>query len=583
MDEDTGGDLSFDPRVMIKINVTFDKDFLPREKVLKLNLRGARFFNEIKRDIREINGVYVVYPHIYAFQLDTRKEEWEKKLTEELNHDYKLELQNIRFFDEEEVCGIYQRAGLNAIRDPYHLQEGELLIIAGGFANFNAGGMAMCGVTADVSAAGGRGKGGEHQAYKGNYYAKFSDKAGAYFYVGGEWYHNLFVPEFFHKEEPRFFSFRIADDGKNLKFFGDSIKRGIDIRGKIKTKTTKECEKIIHTINPDYLSGTRAKELVLSVCYYIEEGEEPPVEEDMVERMLKNLETDVFGEKDNKNIPYLENAMILLPAPHEKDIPSYIMTIGEENKGIRFYASSSDKEISILPPGKEEEIYKKKIKDKIHYTVKPGRFSYTISNRFLSRFVDKELSIYFSWALSNTMESKILLDEDFYIFGRNPFGNIREDKRNRIKEHLVKLNEGSEDFWRIGTSRNHAILIKDAPGSFRVYNISSSFPVYVVNKGDLEKPVIAPFRIDPVKEDKKKKKVQTLLSRLLEGKIKKNDLATQLKANAGGVELENSDLIIIGNRGYNFIAPLVMESQLSSRMQMSVLRKIRESSSVLTT
>jgi len=33
-EEDAGGDLRFDPRIMIKINVTFDKDFLPREKVL---------------------------------------------------------------------------------------------------------------------------------------------------------------------------------------------------------------------------------------------------------------------------------------------------------------------------------------------------------------------------------------------------------------------------------------------------------------------------------------------------------------------------------------------------------------------
>jgi hypothetical protein len=40
-------------------------------------------------------------------------------------------------------------------------------------------------------------------------------------------------------------------------------------------------------------------------------------------------------------------------------------------------------------------------------------------------------------------------------------------------------------------------------------------------------------------------------------------------------------LIIIGNRVYKYIVPLVMESQLSSRAQLSVLRKIHESSSVL--
>lgn len=607
VEEDAGGDLRFDPRIMIKINVTFDKDFLPREKVLKLNLRGARFFNEIKRDVREINGVYVVYPHAYAFQLDTRREEWEEKLTRELNHDYGLELKKIRFMDEEEVCGIYQRAGLNMIRDPYHLEEGELLIIAGGFANFNTDGIAMCRVTAEVSRLKGKhteqkGKQVEHQNYEQTYFSKFGEKAGAYFYVGGEWFHNLFIPEFFHKEEPRFFSFRIADDGKNLKFFGDSIKRGIDIRGVVKTKTTRECEKIIHAINPDYLAGTRAKELVLSVCYDIEEEEEAagvtadvpvempadvptelhaaaPVEDDFVKK--NPVEFGFLDEEDSKNRPFLESELILLPAPHEKDIPSYIMTIGDDKKGIKFFASSADKEISILPPGKEEKIYKKSIKDKIHYTVKPGRFSYTISNRFISRLVDKELNVYFSWALSSSMETRVPLPLDFYIFGRNPFGNLPEDKRAGIKDNLVKLNEGSEEFWRIGTSRNHAVLLKEPGAGFRLCNISSSFPVYLIRSAELEKPVIAPTRIEPVKDPKRKKKLQAFLSGILEETKTPDRLGEQLKGCSGGIELESNDMIIVGNRAYRYIVPLVMESQLSSRMQLSVLRKIRESSTVV--
>jgi hypothetical protein len=582
-EEDTGGDLRFDPRIMIKICVTFDKDFLPREKVLKLNLRGYRFFNEIKRDIREINGVYVVYPHVYAFQLDTRKEEWEKKLTSELNHDYGLELQKIHFIDEEEVCGIYQRAGLNAIHDPYHLKEGELLIIAGGFANFNTDGMHICRVTAEVSRS--RGKTAEQRVYTERYFSKFSEKAGAYFYVGSEWYFNLFVPEFFLEEEPRFFSFRIADDGKNLKFFGDSIKRGIDIRGKVKNKTTRESEKIIHTLNPEYLAGTQAKEMVLSVCYDIEENEGKQREARLGDETTGSQATpeilSMFDEEDSKNRPYLENALILLPAPHEKDIPSYIMTIGDDRKGIKFFVSSVDREVSILLPDKDENIYKKNIKDKIHYTVKPGRFSYTISNKFLSRFVDKELNVYFSWALSSSMESKMPLVEDFYIFGRNPFGNIPENERAAVSDHLVKLNEGNEDFWRIGTSRNHAVLLKEPGGSFRVFNISSSFPIYLIRDSYLEKPVIAPSRIEPVIEEKKKKKLEALLTVLVEEKMTTADLAAGLKGCAGSFELETNDLLIIGNRGYKYIVPLVMESQLSSRMQLSVLRKIRESSSVM--
>jgi len=213
--------------------------------------------------------------------------------------------------------------------------------------------------------------------------------------------------------------------------------------------------------------------------------------------------------------------------------------------------------------------------------VKPGRFSYTISNRFLSRLVDKELNVYFAWALSTGMETRIPLPMDFYIFGRNPFGNLPEDKRGGIKDHLVKLNEGSEEFWRIGTSRNHAVLLKEPRSGFRLCNISTSFPVYVIRSADLEKPVIAPTRVEPVTDPKKRKKLQSFLSDILEETVNTEQLAEQLKGCSGGIELGSNDLIIIGNRGYKYIVPLVMESELSSRMQLSVLRKIRESSTIL--
>ena len=72
--EDSGGDLKFDPAIMMRIKVTFDKEFLPKEKVVKLNVRGNRFFNEHKRDLRVINSVYVVYPGEYVIQFDVRRD-----------------------------------------------------------------------------------------------------------------------------------------------------------------------------------------------------------------------------------------------------------------------------------------------------------------------------------------------------------------------------------------------------------------------------------------------------------------------------------------------------------------------------
>jgi hypothetical protein len=572
-EEDAGGDLRFDPGIMMKINVTFDKDFLPREKVLKLNLRGARFFSEIKKDIREINGVYIVYPHVYAYQLDTRQAEWEEKLIHELNNDYGLELKMIRFFNEEDVSRLYQRSGINAIRDPYRLQEGELLVIAGGFANFNSGGIPLCRV--NVGAAAIRGKRTVKKTYGENYLTKFSDMAGAYFYVGGEWFHNLFIPGLWDNREPRFFSFRIADDGKNLLFFSDPHKRGIDIRGKVKTETTPELEKIIHTINPNYLEGTRIKELVLTVSYDIEQRS------DSLEVGVETAETAGPGDKDKYHFPFLETAMILLPAPDEKDIPSYIMTIGNEKKGFNIFVSSTDKEISILSQLSGEKIFKKDIKDEIDYSIKFGRLNYFLSNEFISRFHDRELKAYFSWALSSNMPGRIPLAGDFYVFGRDPFGNLPKKERERIKNHLVKLNEGAGHFWRIGTSRNHALLLKEKRGSFRVYNISLSFPVYVVKEKDLEEHRVSPFRIDPVRGGKKQEKLELLLAWI--GKGMTDGLASGLNEYTESLELENNDLIIVGNRVYKYITPMVMESPLSSSVQMSVLRKIQESSSVMTT
>lgn len=578
-EENTEGDLRFDSSIMMKINVTFDKNFLPQEKVLKLNLRGSRFFSEIKRDIREINGVFIVYPHFYAYQLDTRKDDWEKKLLRELNEDYGLDLHKIRFINEEEICGIYQRVGFNDIRDPYHLLEGELLIIAGGFANFNSVGMPLCNIKAEVTPTDGNPP--EKQIYCERYFAKFNEKAGGYFYVGGEWYHNLFIPEFFTKDEPRFFSFRIGDDGKNLKFFGDSVKRGIDIRGKVSTETSPVSENIIHTINPEYLSGTRAQELILTVTYEIALEDDLATREIMKEGTVRPTEPDTIEEKDNDNLPFLENSMILLPAPNAEDIPSYIMTIGDEKKGIKFYVSSPDQEVSILPPSIEERVYKRNIKDKIDYSIKLGRIGYSISNDFISRFGDKELKAYFSWTLSNTMENRFTLAKDFYIFGREPLGNLRQTEQAKLEEHLVKLNEGSKDFWRIGTSRNHAFLLRTMRGGFRVYNISPSFPMFVVKAADREKPVISPFRIGPITDGGKREKLEVLLGVLGKGMMETGVLAPGLKGCAEGLDLENNDFVIIGNRVYKYIVPLVMESELSSRVQMSVLRKIRESSSVI--
>ncbi len=617
-EEDTGGDLRFDPAVMMKINVTFDKEFLPKEKVVKLNVRGNRFFYDIKRNIREINCLYIVYPPDYEIQFDVRREEWEKRLIDELNDEYHLDLQKIHFVNEEEICRKYQRKGIPTIRNPYNLKKGELLMIAGGFVNFNTGGEPLCTVKVNCSKASPAANiKADKKAYEEKYFGKYSQKAGAYFYVGGEWYHNLFIPELFGLESSRFFYFRIADDGRNLQFFSDLKVRGIDIRSDVKTKTEPGFEKIIYTINPGYLRDTGINDFKLTITYdTIEEditasreiprgGVHGPAEEEETPGEKIQVKVQTYerapglpiipgkppavepDELVEDTLPYLESEMILLPRPKDDDIASYMMTVGDEKKSVQFYANSIDNEVSILAPDKEEKIYKRKIGDRIDYSIKLGSIHYSISDTFLSQIDNKILKLYFAWELKANVTERILLEEDFYIFGREPLGDLSKPGENTY-DQLIRLNNRDDDFWRIGASRDHGFLLREKDGdtySHCLYNISLSYPIYLLKIKHPGTPLIRPSILDAVSEEEKLaaflEKIKYALANDPGEQLEISTLSDQLKEFGNWAILENNDLLIIGNRVFKYVAPVVMESPLSDRIQKSILRKIQLSDSVL--
>lgn len=630
-EEDTGGDLRFDPAVMMKINVTFDKEFLPKEKVVKLNVRGNRFFYDIKRNIREINGLYIVYPPDYEIQFDVRREEWEKRLIDELNDEYHLDLKKIHFVNEEEVCRKYQRQGITTIRNPYNLKTGELLIIAGGFVNFNTGGEPLCTLKVNCSKESPEeNKKIDKKSYEGKYFGKFDKKAGAYFYVGGEWYHNLFIPELHSSEAPRFFYFRIADNGRNLKFFSDLKVRGIDIRSDVKTKTEPDCEKIIYTINPAYLRDTGVSDLKLTITYDTTEVVAPPTDngfrntqiptvfqevpqevvqgpeekgeipEEKVQVQVVTFErppdlptipgkpkVDEPDELDEDTLPYLESEMILLPRPTDDDISSYMMTVGDEKKSVLFYTNSVDSEVSILAPDKEEKIYKRKIGHRIDYSIKLDSIHYSISDSFLSQIDNKILKLYFAWELKANVVERICLESDFYIFGREPLGDLSKQEGGTY-DQLIPLNKRDDDFWRIGASRDHGILLKEKDGdtySHCLYNISLSYPIYLLKTKHPETRLIRPSILDPVSGEEKLTaflaKVKEALVNNLQDQLEVSTLSNNLKEFANWAILENNDLLVIGNRVFKYVVPVVMESPLNDRIQKSILRKIQLSDSVL--
>ena len=600
--EDSGGDLRFEPGIMMKINVTFDKEFLPKEKVVKINVRGNRFFYEHKRDLRVINDVYVVYPSEYVIQFDVRREEWEKRLMDELNSEYKLDLKRIHFINEEEICRMYQRKGIKEIRSPYNLQKGELLIIVGGFINFNMDGTPLCDVKVNLKKESGVNDGKVvKKTYDSPYYDKYDQRAGAYFFVGGEWYHNIFIPEMYNKESSRFFSFRIAGDGKSLMFFSDLKMRGIDIRDDVNTASSEEAEEIIYTINPAYLGETGIVDFKLSTIYEIKEEieekrapvRETPVpaaveaEEEEPERKIEIPAVTEESEPDEVTLPCLETEMVLLPIPRDDDISSYIMSVGEEKKSIKFYTSSTDNEVSILAPEREENVYKRTIGDAVDYSIKLDSISYSISNTLLSRLEEKELKLYFGWALQSNTTERVYLKSDFYVFGREPLDNLSKQVGEDVCGQLVRLNKGDEDFWRIGASRDHALLLKQGE-SHTIYNISLSFPIYLVNPGDMDDPLIRPSRVEPVSEKEKEEKLALLLAQTREelsgNSPRRKDttgLAEALSACADSRVLEHNDLVIIGNKAFRYIVPVVMEAPLSHRAQKSILRKIELNKSIV--
>jgi len=607
-EEDTGGDLKFDPEIMMKIEVSFDKHFLPKEKVVKLNVRGSQFFHDIRRNIREINGIYIVYPQEYQYQLDVRREEWEKRLISELNQGYRLSLKTILFFSEEEIARKYQRKGISGIRRPYNLKKGELLIIAGPFANFNTNASPLCTVKVDL-AQNQPGKKGTYKktkkSFKTKYYGKFSPAAGAYLYVGGEWYHNLFIPQLYDPEEPLFFSFRIADNGRNLKFFSDLNRRGIDIRAHLKTKSEPLSEHLIYTINPEYLQGFEIADFKLTISYSfngIKTQKTSPIEatpqkakkpKNTLDENLQPGESISPQESlpDQEALPYLENDTILLPIPKEGDIPSYMMTIGNEKKNVKFYASSIDKEISILTSAEGEKIYHRNISDTFEYSININSQHYTISNLFLSQIDHALLKIYFGWELRTDIKEKFYLNADSFIFGRNPLGNLNYSLKKESPVQLIRLNKGTEEFWRIGTSRDHGLLIGKKVNNFythSIYNISLNFPIYVLDGENFKKGSIRPMILEPVSGTENQKKCTTFLNHLknmlLNQPAKPENLSSlfvPLKEFANNKVLKNNDLVIIGNRIFRYVVPVIMETPLSNRIQEGIQKKVLIGQSIL--
>jgi len=567
--EDRGGALRFDPSGMLRLDIIMDKDFLPHEKVVKLNMRGPRFFKNLKQNIHTINSVYIVYPKEYEIRFDTREPEWNSRLVSELNSEYNLDLHKILFVSEEEVIRKYLQNGFQAFQNPYNLDKGHLLLIAGGFANFDFKSKPIATIRAELVIES-KGKDGKplisKKSYESNYYNKFNEKAGAYFYTGGDWFHNLFINELFHPGASRYFFFRISDDRKTLKFFGDPQKPGVEIFSDLQVLSEPGREIAIYKISPKYLEIPRILDFKLSVVI--------PIARDMTATRIEPPEVSstilaVPEPPYNETHPYLENEMHLLPLPQKDDIASYVLTVGDAKKNIKFYTGSFDNEVSILANSGEQLIYKKKIGDVIDYKVQLDHIYYSISNTFISRVNDPVLPLYFGWELRTNANEKIDLTEDFYIIGRSPLSQSPDSITVSSSDRLLRLNRGEEELWRIGTSRDHAFLLKKE-GKYYLYNISFHYPVYLFKSRDQESLHVRLQRIEPISDSSSGTRLNSFLSRIRvilsnepHCSYSTDSLAEELSSFARSALLESNDLVITGNRVFRYIVPLSMDSKIS--------------------
>jgi hypothetical protein len=599
-----GGDLLFNPDCMEILEIDFDSSGIPRPKVFKLNLVISSFFNRVKKNLRTINALYLVLSDEMAMQFESFGQEWKDRFMQVLNEDYLLELERIHYIRESDILNLLNRDHIRErmrnrvpiFKTPYKLKTREFLIVAGGFINFKYREPPLMretrGVISDfrsdetiasIEVSFFKLKENarmEKIQVTGEYPVKYHSNAGAYFFIGGEWYHNIFLPDLWDPQTVRYICFRIDDDGRYIRFFPDAEKRHLPVCLKKPEKDYGSgFVKLTYTINPDYLSNPDMVDFKIGIRYESPlEAEPTELIADIEEEAEMSIET-LGWNKINREIeaidgltgknekikdhepgildpdvfPFLLTHTVLLPRPGTRpgDISAYEMQIGDREGSIRFSASSPENKITILTSTQPNRPYKKQLGEDIDFTTILKGHSYSFSNKLISRIDDDEMKLYFSWELNSTVREKILLQADYYLVGRDPL--------KLPDSHVIRLNETREAFWRIGSSRNHAWIQKGVNG-YDIFNISASNSIYIIKTADLDKPVIVPKKLNPVSGKKHIAGINEFLDRLKA--MAEDETITLPGSIAQSHRLGNDDLIIIGNRIFLVVQPVIVQSEL---------------------
>jgi hypothetical protein len=154
------------------------------------------------------------------------------------------------------------------------------------------------------------------------------------------------------------------------------------------------------------------------------------------------------------------------------------------------------------------------------------------------------------------------------VIGRDPVGYDND--------HSIELNLTRDEFWRIGSSRNHAIIMKGRSG-YELYNISTANSISIIKPESLKQPRIKSFKIPPVTEDRYLARLTSFLDEIRTGYDHRK--FKELNRFSRGKTLENNDLVFIGNRIYLYVIPMVIESQLEGDIQ-NILKTVQLKKSI---
>ena len=132
---------------------------------------------------------------------------------------------------------------------------------------------------------------------------------------------------------------------------------------------------------------------------------------------------------------------------------------------------------------------------------------------------------------------------DMAIIGREP---VDTDFHSIHSIHLNSGNSEKDQFMNVGSSRNHALLIRDGK-ELRVYNISTNFSVFII---DMNEETKSNQKLDPIDENKQDEILNALAA---DKNLGLDNIKKVLDdVNVPFMILKENNLLAVGNKVFGY-------------------------------